>query len=70
MAALAALCKPHSASEQKLSTHIHSTLLDDFDICLIGCRLPPLDGYVGVCLVLTIEVYVGNRFVNVQPKQT
>ena len=26
-------------------------------ICLVGCRLPPLDGYVAVCLVLTIEVY-------------
>ena len=25
--------------------------------CLIGCRLPPLDGYVAVCLVLIIEVY-------------
>ena len=25
--------------------------------CLIGSRLPPLDGYVSVCLVLTIEVY-------------
>ena len=25
--------------------------------CLIGCRLPPLDGYMAVCLVLTIEVY-------------
>ena len=25
--------------------------------CLVGCRLPPLDGYVSVCLVLTIEVY-------------
>ena len=30
MATLAALCKPHSASEQKLSAPIHSTLLDDF----------------------------------------
>ena len=30
MAALAALCKPHSASEQKLSTPVHSTLLYDF----------------------------------------
>ena len=26
-------------------------------ICLVGCRLPPLDGYVAVCLVLTIDVY-------------
>ena len=25
--------------------------------CLVGCRLPPVDGYVAVCLVLTIEVY-------------
>ena len=25
--------------------------------CLVGCRLPPLGGYVGMCLVLTIEVY-------------
>ena len=28
-------------------------------IYLIGCRLPPLDGYVPVCLVLTKEVYRG-----------
>ena len=26
-------------------------------ICLVGCRLPPLDGYVVVCLVLTIDVH-------------
>ena len=26
-------------------------------ICLVGCRLPRLDGYVALCLVLTIEVY-------------
>ena len=27
-------------------------------ICLIGCRLPPLDGYMAVCLVLAVvEVY-------------
>ena len=26
-------------------------------ISLIGCKLPPLDGYVAVCLVLTIEVF-------------
>ena len=52
------------------AVRVNEPLLDDFDICLIGCRFPPLDGYVGVCLVLTIEVYVGNRFVNVQPKQT
>ena len=25
--------------------------------CLIGCRLPPLDAYVSMCLVLTIDVY-------------
>ena len=30
MAALAALCKLHSASEQKLSAPVYSTLLDDF----------------------------------------
>ena len=35
MAALAALCKPHSASEQKLNTPIHSTLLDDFVMVLL-----------------------------------
>ena len=29
-------------------------------ICLIGCRLPPLDGYVAGCLVLTIDVYDTN----------
>ena len=23
----------------------------------LGCRLPPLDGYVAVCLVLTIDIY-------------
>ena len=33
-------------------------------ICLIGCRLPPLDGYLAVFLVLTIEVYeIGNKIV-------
>ena len=32
--------------------------------CLIGCRLPPLDGYVAVCLVLTIEVYDITNVVN------
>ena len=32
MAALAALCKPHSASEQKLSMPICSTLLNDFEV--------------------------------------
>ena len=26
-------------------------------ICLVGCRLPPLDGYVVVCLVLTIDAF-------------
>ena len=26
-------------------------------ICLVGSRLPPPDGYVSVCLVLTIQVY-------------
>ena len=31
MAALAALCKPHSASEQNVSTPVCSTLLDDFE---------------------------------------
>ena len=25
-------------------------------ICLVRFRLPPLDGYVAVCLVLTIDV--------------
>ena len=29
--------------------------------CLVGCRLPPLDGYVAVCLVLTIEVYARSQ---------
>ena len=28
----AALCKPHSASKQKLSVPVHSTLLDDFAV--------------------------------------
>ena len=28
------------------------------NICLIGCRLPPLDGYVSVCPVLTIDIYI------------
>ena len=27
------------------------------DMCLFQCRLPPLDGYVAVCLVLTMDVY-------------
>ena len=26
-------------------------------ISLVGCKLPPPDGYMVVCLVLTIEVY-------------
>ena len=26
-------------------------------ICLVGCRLPSLDGNVSVCLVLTKEVF-------------
>ena len=26
-------------------------------ICLVGCKNLPEDGYVTVCLVLTIEVY-------------
>ena len=25
--------------------------------CLLGCRLPPLDGYMAVCLILIIDVY-------------
>ena len=31
-------------------------------ICLVGCRLPPLDGYVSVGLVLTIDVYVTTHY--------
>ena len=27
-------------------------------VCLVGCRLPPLDGYMAMCLVLTIDIYV------------
>ena len=38
MAALSALCKPHSASEQKLSAPIHSNLLDDFEVRLPTCH--------------------------------
>ena len=26
-------------------------------ICLVGCKIQPLDGYLAVCLVLTIDVY-------------
>ena len=26
-------------------------------LCLVGCKAQPVDGYVIVCLVLTIEVY-------------
>ena len=39
-------------------------------ISLVGCKLPPLDGYVAVCLVLTIEVYgtAFNKFQLIQPK--
>ena len=29
-------------------------------ISLIGCKLPPLDGQVAVCLVLTVDVYAIN----------
>ena len=32
-------------------------------ICLIGYRRPPIDGYVAVCLVLTIDVYDKMYFV-------
>ena len=35
--------------------------------CLVGCRLPSLDGYVAVCLVLTIDVY--GPFVKPENKQ-
>ena len=38
MVALSALCKPHSASEQKLSAPIHSNLLDDFEVRLPTCH--------------------------------
>ena len=31
-------------------------------ICLVGCRLPPLDGYVTVCVVSTIDVYGISKF--------
>ena len=31
-------------------------------ICLVGCKIQPVDGYVPVCLVLTIDVYVRTRF--------
>ena len=31
--------------------------------CFVGCRLPPLDGYVAVCLVLTIDVYAITKLV-------
>ena len=30
--------------------------------CLVGCRLPPLDGYVAVRLVLTTEVYAATKY--------
>ena len=26
-------------------------------ICLVGCKIQPVDGYVAVCLVLTIDFY-------------
>ena len=26
-------------------------------ICFVGCKIQPLDGYLAVCLVLTIDVY-------------
>ena len=32
-------------------------------ICLVGCRLTPLGGYVAVCLVLTIDVYAITKLV-------
>ena len=31
----------------------------------IGCRLPTLDGYVAVCLVLTIDIYASNFSVQI-----
>ena len=27
------------------------------NICLVGYKIQPVDGYMGVCLVLTIDVY-------------
>ena len=30
-------------------------------ICLVGYKIQPVVGYVAVCLVFTIEVYVSNK---------
>ena len=29
---------------------------------LVGCKLPPLDGYVAVCLVLITDVYGKGKY--------
>ena len=29
-------------------------------ICLVGCKIQPIDGHVVVCLVLTVDVVYGN----------
>ena len=34
-------------------------------ICLVGYKIRPVDGYVAVCLVLTIDVY-GTRYLSVR----
>ena len=31
-------------------------------ICIFGCKIPPVDGYVAVCLDLTIEAYGTTHF--------
>ena len=33
-------------------------------ICCVGCKIPPVDGYVAVCLVLSIDVYVESCYTN------
>ena len=34
-------------------------------ICLVGCKIQPVDGYVTVCLVLTIDI-ISHKMVDVQ----
>ena len=35
------------------------------NICPIGCRIQPVDGYMAVCLVLSIDVNANSKFLNI-----
>ena len=48
-------CSKQGIAPAKVGCHIGGGRVQY--ICLVGCRLPPLDDYVAVCLVLTIDFY-------------